>query len=78
MHYPLGPFRIEISTRRNFPLIATGDICAAEPDVGRPRPYFQNFELHTLAGRNAAFLRLTEDEIDRIKEEVWDVLREDS
>lgn len=61
---------VEIKFRGGFPLKARCEVCPAEHDVGIMRPYVDDFELFTMAGKPADFLKITKDEEEEITEAI--------
>lgn len=70
----LGQFQVEVTAKGGFPLLVTGTVAPADRDVGLMTSYFDDFEIRTLKGGGIAFLNLSEDEYERIEEQVWDKL----
>ena len=64
-------FTVEVSVKGGFPVIVKGVIGGAEPDVGHYGAGIDDYEVFTLKGKSASFLRLTTVEEQLMLEEVW-------
>jgi hypothetical protein len=59
------PDEVTIYVKGGFPLVVELYWCPAEPDVGLPYPYYEIVKVMTESRRNAAFLGVSDEELDK-------------
>ena len=65
------------TTKRGFPVIIRATVYPSEPDVGLMSRYLEDMEVLTTAGKDAGFLRLTQDDVDELEIQFWESLRDE-
>lgn len=67
-------FSVEAKVRGGFPVLVTGYIHEAEPNVGYTTTWYEIDEVLTTKGRPASFLKLSKKELDDLECDVADIV----
>lgn len=60
----------ECTVRGGFPIVVHFNVSPAEPDVGISQPYIDQYEFTNTKGKSVAWLKLTQQENDRLLEQL--------